>query len=91
MIIPTIHLNDTPGVRLLEQVCDAANAVSNALGNLCESTPNARDYYPQGNEAFYKARDEHDARCAKLREVRDELRTLAEEISNAIDAREGAE
>ena len=57
MIIPTVHLNGTSGQDLLEQqqaVLDALLAVREAM---MAATPNARDYYPQGEDAFGEARE----------------------------------
>jgi len=89
MTLPTIHLNGTPGERLLDQVTDAGSAVYKAIEALSQASPNARDYYPQGPGAFAAADDEHTARCVKLREVFDELQALAIGISDAIDERGG--
>jgi len=82
-LTPTIHLNGTSREALLDQVTEAAQAVYAALGKVCDAAPNARDYYPQGPEAFTAARDQHDARCDKLREVFNELQELALAIDGA--------
>jgi hypothetical protein len=41
---------------------------------------NARDYYLQGDFAYAKAREEHQARLASLRKVRDELYGILEHL-----------
>jgi hypothetical protein len=45
-------------------------------------SPNGRDYYPAGPEAFAAAVNENEARIAKLREVFAELEEMAEYLSN---------
>lgn len=76
MIKPSIHLNGTSAQSLAEQYSHAVTAVDKAIRCIEENGPNGRDYYPQGNDAMGIASREHAARCAKLTEVRDELREL---------------
>ena len=45
-----------------------------------QTAPNARDYYPQGPDAFNKAADEHEARMSALAKMREDFR----EVVNAI-------
>ncbi len=59
MLLPSIHLNGTSAEQLLEQACEAGNAVRAAIVALEAAGPNARDYYPQGDDAFTRARAEH--------------------------------
>ena len=73
MMIPTIHLNGTSRETLLEQVCDAANAIRDAQRVLQEAAPNGRDYYPLGPDAIGMAIAEHDQRQLKLQSVLEEL------------------
>jgi hypothetical protein len=87
MIFPTLHLNGTSKGALLDQYCDAAHAVDAAVTSLCENGPNGRDYYPQGQPAFFQAQAEHDARVKKLRQVRKELNEIAEYIADAEGGR----
>ena len=77
MTLPTIHLNGTSKDELLQQVCDANNALNAAISKLLEATPNARDYYPQGPDAFRSAQKEHHERYMRLQAVRGELEELA--------------
>lgn len=83
MTIPTIHGNGTSRGDLEKQVTDAAHAIRDAQDVLRHAAPNGRDYYPQGPEVFEQARNEHDARQAKLAEVYDELVELYEGIYKA--------
>lgn len=87
MIKPTIHLNGSSSERLLEGYCDASLAITRALDKLTESAPNARDYYPQGDEAFALARSEHSDRIKRLTSVQAELRDLAEHVADERDNR----
>ena len=57
MITPTIHPNGTPAARLLSQYANARFALSKALAMLREIELNERDYYPQGDGAWSRARD----------------------------------
>lgn len=82
LAIPTIHLNGTHGDELLAQVNAAEFAISEALSALTKAAPNQRDYYPQGNDAWRKAVEQHGARVDRLVDVAKELETLAEAIAN---------
>jgi len=83
MIVPTIHTNGSSRDALLDQVCEAGNALREALRKIVNAAPNARDYYPQGDEAFRKAVAEHDARVTRVRAVLDEYVQLSEAIADA--------
>lgn len=83
MTHPTIHLNGTPRERFLESFCEARDAVRVAMAALRETTPNGRDYYPQGDLALSAASAEHAARVRALQGVHDDLADLAEGVANA--------
>lgn len=87
MMKPTIHLNGTNWEALLEQQASTMTAISNALQALRNSAPNARDYYPQGPEAFHTADLEHRARVSKLELVFTEIEAIAEHVMEAGMAR----
>jgi hypothetical protein len=78
MIKPTIHRNGTSGQDLSNKFSDALEAVQSALDHLHESSPNGRDYYPQGGHAISQAMAEHQARVSRLESVKDELVQLAQ-------------
>jgi len=80
LAVPTIHLNGTSRQELLDQLSDAVLALERAIGKLQLAHPNARDYYPQGNEAFNVARDQHFDRIERICKVRDELVFIAEAL-----------
>jgi|ERR1041385_2071933 hypothetical protein len=77
MTTPTIHLNGTSGKELLEGYMQALTAVREAQEKLQQTSPNGRDYYPQGSDALGNAINEHNARRDKLQSVYDELMDLA--------------
>lgn len=90
MLIPSVHLNGTAGEVLLDQYAAAVEAVRRAIDAVCNTGPNARDYYVQGPDASLAAQREHEARIAALKKVRDELAAIAEGIQDQIDARDAA-
>lgn len=55
MILPTIHANGTPRQTLKDGYLAAYSGVLKAMAALAQVELNARDYYPQGDEAFRKA------------------------------------
>lgn len=77
MTKPTIHLNGSSVDDLLQDYRDAMNAVAEAIDKTHRTSPNARDYYVQGDDAYRDARNEHKDRIAKLVTVYDELEELA--------------
>jgi hypothetical protein len=70
MMLPTIHSNGTS----LDTLIDGYDAINEALYRLDlkwrEVEFNARDYYPQGPDAYTQARDERQQHSAKIKEVR---------------------
>jgi hypothetical protein len=83
MRTPTIHMNGT-GKRMLEEGYNAAyQAVDAAIDAICNVEFNARDYYPQGPEAWGEARDEQNDRLKKLRDVMIDLETILIAIGEA--------
>ncbi len=80
LMIPTIHMNGTSREALLDAILEAVHALHKAGRKLAATSPNGRDYYPQGNAATSMAMDQHEARMNKLREVISELETIGEAI-----------
>lgn len=81
MIYPTVHLNGTSKQSLLDDLEEAHWKLREAIEALAKIGPNARDYYPQGVDAYSTARAEHGARLQKLIDVRIELEQIAEHIA----------
>lgn len=67
--IPTIHLNGTGYATLRDEYTAAYDAIGKAVDALVAATSNARDFYPQGVDAYYKHRDERAEAFEKLREA----------------------
>jgi hypothetical protein len=82
MIKPTIHLNGTSPERLFEDYHNAYRAVNAAIEALANVEFHPRDYYPQDDKVFELARAQRVEQFTKLREIRDELRDVAEYVSN---------
>jgi len=76
MTYPTIHLNGTSLVDLIKQYEEAHQSVYHAVLETEKASPNARDYYPQGDSASYEARQEHIHRMERLRDVLRELEQI---------------
>jgi hypothetical protein len=80
---PTIHLNGTGAEALLLGYEAAGGALRAAMDALEEAGPNARDYYPQGSDAFPRAAREHASRVERLRSVLAEIGDLHEHVASA--------
>lgn len=80
MQLPTIHSNGTSAESLTEGLCEAYSALNDAYDKLKQTAPNGRDYYPQGPDAYGRAREEHMGRLDRVYSVMKELEALAIEI-----------
>lgn len=63
LTLPTVHLNGTARERLFSDYNNAYRFLCVASDSFADIEFNARDYYVQGDNAFYKARTERD--CAR--------------------------
>ena len=88
MIKPTVHLNGTNSVVLLEGFLDCRRKVREAVETLERNGPNARDYYPQGDDAYGQADREHAARINRLLAVAVDLEELASDVQEQQDRRQ---
>ncbi len=86
-IFPTIHLNGSSPQHLLDQLIEARRSVREATDALVASAPNARDYYPQGPEAFTAARKAHETQQANLNAVLAYLTRQLDAIQAQLDQR----
>jgi 2-methylcitrate dehydratase PrpD len=68
-LLPTIHLNGTGAKNLQEEYHAVRNAVEVAIDLLAKATCNARDFYPQGGDAYQQARQEREEMFEKLHHV----------------------
>ena len=88
MILPTIHTNGTSPDDLLAGYRAAAEAVEAAREVLGKVEFNARDYYPQGPDAWTKAQTDRAAMFAVLDNMQEELLTHVEVAYAAVAARD---
>lgn len=82
---PTIHLNGSSPTHLIASYVSAAGALREALRLVGETQPNARDYYPQGDDAFKIAAEEHRLRASVLELVLSDIRELHEHVVDEVD------
>jgi hypothetical protein len=87
-IKPSVHLNGTSAASLIDQYNTAARAVWTALREVEGAGPNQRDYYPQGDLAWTRAKAQHDVRLQALRRVANELREIADYVSEQRSERD---
>ena len=77
MEMPILHRNGTAATSLVDEYCEAAISVTDAIAAIESNGPNQRDYYIVPG-AWEKALEEHKARIAALVKVRGELQAIAE-------------
>ena len=87
MIFPTLHLNGTSKGDLLEGWLKISHALNDAITALCQEGPNGRDYYLAGPMGLHTAQREHEARIAKVKEVKAEVDQIVEFIADAEGGR----
>lgn len=80
LMLPMVHMNGTSRGELQRQLHDAHAAITKALNALKGAAPNARDYYPKGDDAYKTARDQHIDRLTRLETVQTELLWIFEQI-----------
>ena len=86
--LPTLHMNGDSADELKRQIdaaLDAGRAFEDALRAM---TPNARNYYPQGDHAAHAARTEHEARRGKVSGILAELQRIQVSIYDQADERD---
>lgn len=83
-VTPTVHLNGSDGRTLAEGYRRAADSIRRAIEIHGESAPHGRDYYPQGDDAYYAAAREHGERFDRLRAVMAELVDLWERVDAQV-------
>lgn len=87
MMFPTIHLNGSSPKELFENACEALGALRKAIAAVEGTSPNGRDYYPQGDGAIKTAVCEHASRIERLYSVLAELEDFAEHITDTRGSR----
>ncbi len=79
LTMPLVNLNGTDKESLLDSYCEVHLAMHRALEKMMQNGPNARDYPIEGTYA--KARQEHIARCAKVRSAMEEINAIMEKLA----------
>lgn len=69
LTLPSIHLNGTGRRMLTDDYSAAYHALQAAFRAFQSIEFNARDYYPQGADAFIQARQQRNAQLQHLSEV----------------------
>lgn len=80
LVIPTVHINGTGGIDLIEQYSDAMLAIEISLQKL--PSPHGRDYYLQDGYAVTKAILQRDAWATSLRQIYRDLEAIG---MNVVD------
>ena len=83
--LPLIHMNGTAAKDLFEGYRAAMDAVQDADDAIKRLEFNARDYYPQGPEAWEKAREEMTERRKKLSEIHADFLAIAIHIQDTAN------
>jgi hypothetical protein len=84
--LPTIHFNGSGAERLFKHANEAWFALDTVVGRVAEAAPHARDYYPQGDDAYGKASAEYRTHLAALAAARDFFTAHALHANEALDA-----
>ena len=79
LTIPRVHLNGTSQTELLDLRFAVVDALNEAGDAFAKASPNGRDYYPDGPEAFESANKQHERRI-------DTLKSLIKEMYDEVDA-----
>jgi len=77
---PVVHLNGSGREALIKKYVDVLNALNVAIKEMDENCPNARDYYPLGEDAYPKARNEWEAHIGALVQMRNYVNDLFDAV-----------
>ena len=81
MRTPSIHLNGTSKKDLFDAHLAAWEKLGEGLDALSGCLPNARDYYPQGDDAYRDARAQYQSVRERLEAIRAEVEAMAEVLA----------
>ncbi len=68
-VLPTCHINGTSRQLLLDGYTEAYRKLIEFRDAFNSIEHNARDYYVQGPDAYYKARDQRDAERQRIADL----------------------
>jgi hypothetical protein len=79
LIVPIVHLNGTPKQQLVDGFLKALDALRDAEIRLAATAPLHRDFHvaPHGGVRFQEAVRQHAMRIRALRDLQEEIETLA--------------
>lgn len=83
--VPTVHMNGTPSSRLRDDAIAVTDRLHEVLIAMDTASPNARDYYPQGDNAFRQAVEQHNDRVLRVQSVIAELVAIVEQIDDQVE------
>jgi len=83
LLPPSIHLNGTSKQEMVEGLVAVSDAAFALLEAMKRAAPNARDYYPQGPDAYGLARTAWNERALQIEKLRDEVVELAMKVTLA--------
>lgn len=69
LTLPSVHLNGTSRQTLLDGYTEAYRKLIEFRDAFNAIEHNARDYYVQGPDAYYKARDQRDAERQRIADL----------------------
>jgi hypothetical protein len=84
---PLIHLNGSDGSLLAKHLSVAVDALRLAVVALGDVTPNERDYYPDGDDAWRRAQEGHERRVAHVATAWHEARAILRSVDDQITER----
>jgi hypothetical protein len=85
--MPTLHLNGTSSRMLDEGYREVYYSLTDAIKSFEKVEFNGRDYYPQGEEAWKRAREEFADRVLRIEGVQKEILEVLEHIQNTKGGR----
>jgi hypothetical protein len=83
--VPTVHLNGTAAVDLLDQLQTAIDALLEGARALAQAAPNGRDYYVQGGSTIQTAMSAHARRCQEIDRTITELTEQRDHVQCVVD------
>lgn len=73
LVFPTVHMNGTGFDTLFDGYDHATDSLRRFTDSFGRIEFNARDYYVQGPDAYTTAREQREAICLKIREIKEYL------------------
>lgn len=80
LVLPVVHHNGSGRVALMEQQHKANMAVNAAITALLEASPHARDYYPLGDDVWFRAHLQSMDRVVALQKVQLEIEQIYQSL-----------